>query len=197
MMVKDPGTSGNVVEGNYAGLDASGVIAVPNYFGVICYNGATNNLIGGTSAGTANFVSGNYYGVCITDPGTSGNVVEGNFIGTDHTGTNGVGNYDNVELQNGATGNFIGGISAGAGNVIAFAGWAGVILYDPGTTNNSIRGNFIFTNFALGIHLVGTNDVYPYVTSNHTGFLAGPNDLQNFPVITNAYGYAASTIISG
>jgi hypothetical protein len=197
MLVKDPGTSGNVVEGNFVGLDASGVTAVPDYFGVICYNGATNNLIGGASAGAANYISGNYYGVCITDPGTSGNVVEGNFIGTDRTGTNGVGNYDDVELQNSATGNFIGGVSAGAGNVIAFAGWAGVILYNPGTTNNSIRGNSIFNNPYLGLHLVGTNDVYPYVTTNHTGFLAGPNDLQNFPVITNAFGYAAGTIVLG
>ena len=83
MLVKDPGTSSNVVEGNYVGLDAGGVTAVPNNFGVIVYNGATNNLIGGTSAGAANYVSGNYYGVCVTDPGTSGNFVEGNFIGTD------------------------------------------------------------------------------------------------------------------
>jgi hypothetical protein len=199
MMVKDAGTSGNVVEGNYAGLDAGGMIAVPNYFGVICYNGATNNLIGGTVPGAANYVSGNnLYGVCITDPGTSGNVVEGNFIGTDRTGTNGVGNYDNVELQNSATGNFIGGTGAGAGNVIAYAGFANVILYDPGTTNNSIRGNSVFNNPSqgVGIHLVGYN-FYPYVTSNHVGFVAGPDNLQNFPVITNAFGYAASTILLG
>jgi hypothetical protein len=200
MMVKDSGTSGNVVEGNYAGLDASGVIAVPNYFGVICYNGATNNLIGGTSAGAANYVSGNnLYGVCITDPGTSGNVVEGNFIGTDRTGTNGVGNYDNVELQNNATGNFIGGTNAGAGNVIAYAGFANVILYDADTTNNSIRGNSIFNNPSqgVGIHLVGYN-FYPYVTTNDVGDGdTGPNNLQNFPIITNAFGYAGSTIILG
>ena len=192
MMVKDSGTSGNVVEGNYVGLDANGVTAVPNYFGVIVYNGATNNLIGGTSAGAANFVSGNYYGVYITDPGTSGNFVEGNFIGTDHTGTSGVGNFDNVALQNNATGNFIGGGGAGAGNVIAFANGNGVVLYQTGTTNNSIRGNSIFTNNYLGIDLNGDG-----VTLNHAGFLAGPNDLQNFPVITNAFGYAASTIVFG
>ena len=198
MLVRYPGTSGNVVEGNYAGLDAGGVTAVPNNFGVICYGGATNNLIGGTSPGAANFVSGNYYGVCIADPGTSGNVVEGNFIGTDWTGTNGVGNYDNVALQNDATGNVIGGIGAGAGNVIAFAGWAGVILYQNGTTNNSIRGNSIFSNSALGIHLTGPNDFYPYVTTNDVGDGdTGPNNLQNFPVITNTYGFASSTIVSG
>jgi parallel beta-helix repeat protein len=198
MMVKDPGTSGNVVAGNYVGLDAGGVTAVPNDFGIICYNGATNNLIGGSGAGTGNYVSGNYYGVCITDPNTSGNVVEGNFIGTDYTGTNGVGNFDNVELQGGATGNFIGGVGAGAGNVIAFASWSGVILYDAGTTNNSIRGNSIFSNAFLGIRLTGAYDFYPYVTTNDFGDGdTGPNNLQNFPVITNAYGYAATTIVSG
>ena len=121
-----------MVEGNYIGLDANGVTAVPDDFGVICYGGATNNLIGGTGAGAGNFISGNYYGVCLADPGTSGNVVEGNFIGTDWTGTNGVGNFDNVALQNNATGNFIGGVNAGAGNVIAFATGDGVVLYQSG-----------------------------------------------------------------
>ena len=186
------GTSGNVVEGNYIGLDANGVTAVPDDFGVICYGGATNNLIGGTSVGAANFVSGNYYGVCLADPGTSGNLVEGNFIGTDWTGTNGVGNFDNVALQNNATGNFIGGVNAGAGNVIAFATGNGVVLYQSGTTNNSIRGNSIFSNNYLGIDLNGDG-----VTTNHSGFLAGPNDFQNYPVITNALVAGANTVISG
>jgi len=67
-----------------------------------------------------------------------------------------------------------------------------VVLYQTGTTNNSIRGNSIFTNNYLGIDLNGDG-----VTLNHAGFLAGPNDLQNFPVITNAFGYAASTIVFG
>ncbi|HTQ49863.1 MAG TPA: M12 family metallopeptidase [Candidatus Acidoferrales bacterium] len=190
--VRYPGTSDNVVEGNYIGLDANGVAAVPDDFGVICYGGATNNLIGGTSVGAANFVSGNYYGVCLADPGTSGNFVEGNYIGTDWTGTNGVGNFDNVALQNNATGNFIGGVNAGAGNVIAFATGNGVVLYQSGTTNNSIRGNSIFSNNYLGIDLNGDG-----VTTNHSGFLAGPNDFQNYPAITNALVAGANTVISG
>ena len=200
VIVANPGTSGNLVQGNYIGLAANGAGAGPNYHGIIFSGGATNNTLGGTGAGAGNFVSGNLsYGVFITDPGTSGNFVQGNFIGTDGTGTNGAGNYDNVELQNGAAGNFIGGVSAGAGNVIAFAGFANVILYDAGTTNNSIRGNSIFnnSNTGVGIHLVGYN-FYPYVTTNDLGDAdPGPNNLQNFPVITNAFGYAASTIIQG
>ncbi len=113
-------------------------------------------MLGGTAAGAGNYVSGNSsYDVFISDPGTSGNLVEGNFIGTDATGTNGIAGFIKVELQNGATGNFIGGVTPGAGNVIAGASFLGVALYDTSTTNNSIRGNSIFDNY-MGIHLFGS-----------------------------------------
>jgi hypothetical protein len=182
LVVANGGTSGNLIQGNYIGLGSNGVSPVPNYYGILFSDGSTSNTLGGTSGGAANFVSGNTaYGVFISDQNTSGNLVQGNFIGTDITGTNAQGNgYDNVEIQLGATGNLIGGIGTGARNVIAFSGGAGVILYNAGTTNNSIRGNSIFSSGGLGIDLTDT-----------------ANDLQNSPVITNAYGYAASTIISG
>ena len=155
--------------------------------------GAASNLLGGTVAGAANVVSGNYYrGVFFDGAGTSGNLVQGNFIGTDRTGTNDLGNYDNVEFQNNATGNIVGGITAGAGNVIAFATGTGVAFYDPGTTNNSVRGNSISGSFYLGLDLNGDG-----VTLNHAGFLAGPNNLQNFPVITDAFSSGGRTVVSG
>ncbi|HXR48916.1 MAG TPA: M12 family metallopeptidase [Candidatus Limnocylindrales bacterium] len=196
MFIANPVTSGNVIEGNYIGLGADGLTPVPNYYGVLFAGGAANNLLGGTAAGAGNYVSGNSsYDVIISDPGTSGNLVEGNFIGTDATGTNGIADSIKVELQNGATGNFIGGVAPGAGNVIAGAGFLGVALYDTSTTNNSIRGNSIFDNY-MGIHLFGSY-YYPYVTTNHVGFLDGPNNLQNFPVITNAFGYGSGTVVWG
>ena len=199
LVVGNAGTSGNLIEGNYIGLGSNGAGAVPNYYGILFSDGATGNTLGGTVTGAANYISGNsFYGVFISDPGTSGNWVQGNFIGTDSNGTNGVGNGPasfygaNVELQSGASGNFIGGVAPGAGNVIAFSSVKGVLLFDASTTNNAIRGNFIFGNTNLGIDLGNVG-----VTLNHPGFLAGPNDLQNYPVITNALGYGASTIISG
>jgi parallel beta-helix repeat protein len=188
-----PATAGNVIEGNYLGVSPDGTQAVGSAFaGVIIFGGANSNTIGGTVTGAGNVISGFFgYGVYISDVGTSGNLVRGNIIGADLTGTNALGNgYANVLLQLGATNNVIGGI--GAGNVIAFSGGYGVVVYDPGTTNNSIQGNSIFANSYLGIDLNGDG-----VTFNHAGFLAGPNNLQNFPVITNAYGFAGSTIISG
>ena len=200
VLVSDFGTAGNFIQGNFIGTDISGGKALGNaYAGVALYGGAEGNLIGGASARERNIISDNgTYGVTISDVGTSGNIIEGNFIGTDITGTNALGNPPipvygaNVELQAGASGNFIGGIAPGAGNVIAFSEAAGITLFETNTTNNAIRGNSIFSNADLGIDLN-----FDGVTPNHSGFEAGPNDLQNYPVITNAIGYGGVTAVSG
>ena len=191
----------NTIQGNLIGTDFTGKKALANGFaGVILEFGSSGNLIGGTTAGAGNVISANgSYGVYIFLTGTTNNFVQGNIIGADITGTNALGNgFANVALFAGATGNFIGGIGAGAGNVIAFAGGPGVTVYDAGTTNNSIRGNSIFSSGRIGIDLVDAANTPPYVTLNDTGDAdTGPNDLQNFPVITNAVGYAGSTIVLG
>ena len=157
-------------------------------------------MIGGAASGTRNVISGNgSYGLVIGNSGTSDNSVQGNFIGTDLTGTNALGNsFVGVALWDGATGNRIGGINHGEANIIAFNAGSGVALYDQGTTNNSIRGNSIFDNDGLGIDLVSTNDIYPYVTPNDAGDTdSGPNNLQNFPVITNSIVISGNTTVSG
>jgi hypothetical protein len=197
LVVADGGTSGNVIQGNFIGLNSSGRAPMPNGFaGLALWNGASSNLIGGSLPGAANVISANgTYGLYLSDPGTFGNVVQGNIIGADVTGTNAAGNgFANVIVFGGATSNLIGSAIAGAANLIAFSGTGpGVVLYDPGTTNNPIRGNSIFSNAGLGIDF--NNDG---VTANDTGDGdTGPNNLQNFPVLTNAFGYAASTIILG
>jgi parallel beta-helix repeat protein len=195
------GASRNVIQGNFIGTDFTGKNPLANGFtGVAMWGGSTNNLIGGTSLGSGNVISGNgSYGVYISDTGTAGNLVQGNIIGADVTGTNALGNgFANVILLGGATGNIIGGTGADAGNLIAFAGSPGVTVYDDSTTNNSIRGNSIFSNGRLGIDLVDANNTFPFVTPNDPGDTdTGPNDLQNFPVITNAFGFGGGTIISG
>ncbi len=100
------GTNDNAVSGNYIGTDSNGTISLGNGStvvtdsidasiggGVVIEAGASNNLIGTTGqsaddAGQRNLISGNLAdGVDIYQGGTSGNVVAGNFIGTDKTGT--------------------------------------------------------------------------------------------------------------
>lgn len=182
VVVQDAGTTGNVFEGNYIGVDITGKTALTNqYEGFGVGNGAASNIIGGTVASAANVISGHDIGMIISDAGTSGNLIEGNLIGTDFTGTNAIANaFNNIQVQNNAANNFIGGIGAGQGNVIAFSPGDGVALYGSTSTNISIRGNSIFANGYLGIDLTGTG-----------------NNLQAAPVITNAHGYSTSTIVMG
>jgi len=193
VVVDGQGTSSNVFEGNFIGVDITGETALTNqYEGFVIDGGAMGNTVGGTVTAAANVISGNYLGLYVGDTNTSDNLIEGNLVGVDITGANAIGNdYINVEMANGASANHIGGVAAGAGNVIAYSGFgSGVALFGTATTNNSIRGNSIFSNSTPAIYLGG-------FATNHTGFLAGPNDLQNYPVITNAYGYGARTVIAG
>ena len=56
--------------------------------GVAVYGGAQNNVIGGTSGGARNFISGHaQYGLFIADAGTTGNLVQGNTIGLNVVGS--------------------------------------------------------------------------------------------------------------
>ena len=117
----------------------------------------------------------------------SGNMIQGNFIGTQSNGLTPLGNARiGVTFAHGAHDNLVGGTVAGAGNVVAFNGLQGVFassaeLGFPDTRANSILGNSIFSNGALAIDLVGDG-----VTPNDAADAdTGANDLQNFPVITS------------
>jgi CSLREA domain-containing protein len=146
----DAGTTMNRVQGNYLGTDAAGAVAVPNGSdGVAIVNGAANNTVGG--AGLGNIISGNGGdGVHVADLGTTGNLVQGNLIGTDQTGNNPLANSGNgVALVHAAATNSVGGAGlplAGLGNLISGNGGDGVLLSDDGTTANLVQGNLIGTN---------------------------------------------------
>ncbi|HUA65564.1 MAG TPA: M12 family metallopeptidase [Alphaproteobacteria bacterium] len=192
IFIQGPDASGNVVEGNLIGTDSTGTNALPNGgWGIGIWNDANSNVIGGTTPAARNVISGNTgagYGIAI---GTANsNVVEGNYIGTDVSGKLPVPNsFAGLAVESGSVGNVIGGTAAGAGNVIDY-NYIGVAVYQSNTTNNAIRGDSIFDNTWLGIDLDG----FP---GDHVGFEAGPNDWQNYPVITNAFGYGGSTIVQG
>lgn len=151
----DEETSGNVVQGNYIGTDATGTKALGNASeGVLIQYEASNNTIGGTMPGARNVIAANNEGVVLDDEGTSGNVVQGNYIGTDVTGRQPLGNRDwGVIVLGPASYNTIGGTMAGAGNLIA-ANTKGVALDGSGATGNAVEGNQIGTDLAIGRALV-------------------------------------------
>ncbi|HET9300956.1 MAG TPA: FG-GAP-like repeat-containing protein, partial [Candidatus Polarisedimenticolaceae bacterium] len=114
---------GALVQGNLIGLNASGVAFGGTGNGVSINFGAKNNTIGGTTASVRNVISGNGNGVSLSDSGTQGNLVQGNYIGTDATGMTAVPNITGVAIGNGVANNTVGGSSAtpgvAPGNVIS------------------------------------------------------------------------------
>ena len=103
--------TGNLIARNFIGTDAADA-DLGNPTGIIL--GSANNIIGGLTAAAANIIGFNSLeGIQITGTGTTGNVVEGNFIGTDVWATLNLGNAVGVQIVN-ASSNTIGGIVSGA-----------------------------------------------------------------------------------
>lgn len=119
VQISGAGATGNLLQGNYIGLDVTGTAALGNTSqGVAIFSGAANNSVGGTVLGAGNVISGNGNdGVLIASAGTTGNRVEGNFIGTNAGGSVLIGNSRGVEIAASASGNTIGG--TGPARVIA------------------------------------------------------------------------------
>ena len=151
--ITDSATMNNTVHGNYIGTDANGTAAIPNDgVGVVISEGASYNVIGGVNAmpggvcsGACNLISGNGdNGVKSWGTTTVGNIVSGNYIGTDVSGTAAMpnGGYG-VGVADGASHNLIGGDSSGERNLIASSGEVGVRIWGAGTANNTISGNYI------------------------------------------------------
>src|SRR5262249_54771579 len=96
-------------------------------------NGATGNTVGGTAAGARNVISGNRGdGIDLTGSTTAGNVVQGNFIGTDLTGAAALGNGIDGVRSTGTTANTI------RDNVITANPTANVDLSGNGTLAGTV-----------------------------------------------------------
>ena len=198
--------AGNTILGNRIGTDITGTVALPNQGHGIEIDGS-GVIVGGTAPGAGNVISGNDRdGIVIIANGSfdvpaDDNLVEGNFIGTDATGTRPLGNAANgVGVLGefiGAADNTIGGTTAGAGNIIAFNAGNGVSVgelpFDSTTIDDAVLSNSIFSNGSLGIDL-GEDGVTP----NNSGLTeSGPNNLQNYPAFLSAANFGSKAAVKG
>jgi hypothetical protein len=185
---------GNLVQGNYIGTDVTGTASLPNGAGLVVKRSA-DNTIGGTTSTARNIISGNTQdGIDLEgDSVTTGNVIEGNYIGTQADGSTALGNggngvYIDIAAAPGQSPhNLIGGTDPGAGNTIAYNGSSlklqghGILVANG--SGNSIRRNSIYKNAGRGIAL-GTGSWYDTLNDLGDGD-TGANGLQNYPVLTS------------
>jgi titin len=136
--------AGNVIEGNRIGTDVTGTAILDNYFGVNVEKGAHDNIIGGAAPGAGNLISGNRaFGIILSDDRSTGNLVQGNYIGTTADGSAALGKQL-TGVYVGASNTTVGGTAPGAGNLISGNGSEGVYL--SGVTGLVVQGNFIGTD---------------------------------------------------
>ncbi|MBP7827253.1 MAG: right-handed parallel beta-helix repeat-containing protein [Verrucomicrobia bacterium] len=164
--------SSNSVQANYLGTGPTSTTRLGRQIAGLVLDQAGGNAIGGFSPGSGNVMSGNEMGASLTGRGTSNNVFYGNFIGTDASGMVAVRNQADgirIGLNPGAAGspqnNRIGGMEAGAGNLISANGITGIYLTNA--HNNWILGNQIgvrsdgaaLGNAAHGIEMEACNNI--------------------------------------
>jgi len=192
ILLNDATTTGNTVQGNYVGTNAAGTAAIANSGSGVVILSAASNTVGGTAAGAGNVISGNTLrGVEISQATATSNIVQGNFVGTAADGTTPLGNLENGVMIAFGSSNTIGGSVSGAPNRIAHNAGDGVLVTQAGATGNAIRGNSVYANGGLGINLAPDG-----VTGNdNLDPDPGPNNLQNFPLLTSAQ--TGSAIIKG
>jgi parallel beta-helix repeat protein len=126
--------------------------------GVIIHADAQDNTVGGSTEAERNVISGNDIGVFIGGDGTNGNVVKGNFIGTDTAGGAAVPNRVGVGIEE-AQDNSVGGSNEAESNVISGNG-TGVLILDDGADYNRVTGNYIGTTASGTAALPNGHGVY-------------------------------------
>ena len=166
VIIQGSTSHGNLVQGNLIGTDSSGGRAIPNSRAGVAIRGPSN-VIGGSGTELGNVISGNgQQGVLIEGTAATGNLVQGNLVGTDAAGFSPLPNgSDGLVIQLGATGNLIGGPSADLGNLVSGNHGHGVRLIEGGAqvvqfnrVGTDASGTRPLPNHGAGILLEGSSN---------------------------------------
>ncbi len=175
----------NYVIGNYIGTDTTGSVDLDMYGDGILNIWGNRNKIGDTLPGHANIISA-CNGSGLLFEGGDSSLVVGNYIGTNPQGDD-LGNDLGIKIQQGSGLQII-------RNTIAYNAQQGILIDTfPTNIHNIISRNQIYNNGELGLDLGGDG-----VTANDAGDVDdGPNDLLNFPTITNTEWQIGKYRVSG
>src|SRR5262249_46845443 len=130
-----------LVQGNYFGTDAVGATAISNGLaGIDMFNNPNGIVIGGSVPGAGNVISGNAYGGIFVNGGNN-ITLQGNYIGTDASGSNAVPNTGAGIVNFNGTHQL-----TLAANIVSGNRDDGIYL--EGTKQSVVQGNFIGINAA-------------------------------------------------
>ena len=184
----------NHVIGNFIGMDVNGSAKLPNQGDGVWVEGINNTIAN-------NLISGNagqgihVYGVVVGSSTANTNTIQSNLIGVARDGITDMGNGGHGVWIYKSTNNIVGGTGYDVVNTIAFNRGKGVVVSKEwnATIGNRILGNAIHSNSSLGLDL---ND--DGVTQNDgTDADTGPNNLQNYPVLSGVTMNAPNVTLSG
>ncbi len=178
-------TQETLVAGNLIGTNLAGTAALGNLTAGVVIAGGSGATIGGATALARNVISGNHGDGIDISAGAASTLIQGNFIGTDQTGTKPLPNFGSgVSLD--PTGATIGGSAQGAGNVISANAQSGVSIAGSTTTGVLILGNRIGTdatgtvalgNGSFGVLVNGTAGVTIGGTAHGEGNIISANSV--------------------
>lgn len=176
--------TGTTIQNNYIGTDTSGTQSLGLSQVGIMFISEHNSLIGGAAANELNLISGQtIYGVTLTNtlptlfpnpgPGCFECTIEGNYIGTDITGTNQLGNANaGIEIDSFSTENLIlNNLISGNGIGIRLGQFA-----MPGSINNIVQGNKIGTD-STGTQAL-PNEGFGIIINDNQNIIGGSNPIQ-------------------
>jgi hypothetical protein len=149
---------GNQVLGNLIGTDVTGTTALGSTVFGVFINQSANNTVGGPQPSTGNLISGHTAdGLVLYQSASTGNLVQGNFIGTDTTGklavpNKGFGVGVTFAPGNTLTGNLI------SGNGVGGVGIGNVIKGLFGDSSTLLKGNFIGVDATLAAPLANNGN---------------------------------------
>ncbi len=197
------------VSGNYIGVRQDGTAAVGNTLAGIRIL-SSNNMIGGSTSGHRNIISGNGSHGIIIDASSStanGNSIMANFIGTNANANGAIGNGGNgIYITGGNVLNTLIGETA-QGNVIAGNTLSGISIDNNGSTGTKIYSNTIGLlgdkvtaagNGQYGIRTAGDSTLIgEAAVSSHVNNISSNgnngiylNGADNCSILNNGIGYA-------
>ena len=176
--------TGASIQGNLIGAAPNAATTGANVIGIELLG--SNNVTGGSVAGAGNLIGSNGTGIKTANSGTS-DPTANSILGNEIVANTGRG----VWLA--GSDNQIGGLASGAGNHVHLNG-EGIVITGAQSKHNRILSNLIESNTStVGIDLNGDGP-----TSNDLGDAdTGPNQLQNFPVITGITTTNGTTTLTG